>query len=94
MYHLFFLVGLWRSKVFVGQEDLLPPPGSPDPANPIVYKQISGDQVTFDATTGERAAGDGSSAAVFALTDGLYWCMLAESNGEAALFDAPEGIFA
>lgn len=38
---------------------------------------------------GQRS--DDGGSAVFALTDGAYWCMLAESNGEAALFDAPEG---
>lgn len=42
----------------------------------------------FDET-GERT--DAGGAAVYALTAGGYWCMLAESNGEAALFDAPEG---
>eukprot|EP00752_Nemacystus_decipiens_P002140 g2039.t1 len=44
----------------------------------------------FDET-GERT--DASGAAVYALTAGGYWCMLAESDGEAALFDAPEGGF-
>lgn len=76
-------------KVFDGQDELLPLPGSPDAANPVLYKQISGEPVTFDAVTGERNA-DGRTA-VFALTEGVYWCLLAESNGEAALFDAPEG---
>lgn len=39
---------------------------------------------------GERS--DAGGAAVYTLTAGSYWCMLAESNGEATLFDAPEGM--
>lgn len=35
--------------------------------------------------------GGAAASAVFALTDGAYFCMLAESGGEAVLFDAPEG---
>lgn len=66
--------------------EFLPLPGSPDPANPILYEQIAG-QPAFDEVTGER---NGNSA-MFVLTDGTYMTMLAESNGEAALFDAPEG---
>lgn len=58
------------------------------PGNPVTYEQIAG-KPAFDDATGER----NSNAAVFALTDGSYQCMLAESNGEAALFDAPEGEF-
>lgn len=77
--------------MFDGQDELLPLPGSPDAANPVLYKQISGQPVTFDAVTGERSGDDGGGTAVFALTEGVYWCLLAESNGEAALFDAPEG---
>lgn len=42
----------------------------------------------FDET-GKRS--DAGGSAVYALFAGVYWCMLAESNGEAALFDAPEG---
>ena len=38
---------------------------------------------------GERINTGG--AAVYTLFAGSYWCMLAESNGEATLFDAPEG---
>ncbi|CAM9242475.1 unnamed protein product [Scytosiphon promiscuus] len=68
--------------------EFLPLPGDPDPANPILYEQISGEPA-FDEVTGERT---GNSAA-FVLTDGTYMAMLAESNGEAALFDAPEGSF-
>lgn len=66
--------------------EFLPLPGSPDPANPILYEQIAGEPA-FDEVTGER---NGNSAA-FVLTDGTYMAMLAESDGEAALFDAPEG---
>lgn len=44
----------------------------------------------FDEETGERI--DTNGAAVYGLFAGMYWCMLAESNGEAALFDVPEGI--
>lgn len=67
-------------------------PGSPNPANPLTYKQISGEPVSFDATTGERT-NEYSPGAVFAIHGVAYWCTLAESNGEAVLFDAPEGIF-
>lgn len=38
------------------------------------------------------AAREHAKAAVFVLTAGSYFCMVAESNGEAVLFDAPEGI--
>ena len=68
-------------------EEFLPLPGSPDPSNPTKYKQIAGEPA-FDEDTGIRS--DGS--AVFVLTEGLYFCMLAESNGVAVLFDAPEGL--
>lgn len=64
-------------------------PGSPDPSNPTTYKQIDGDPVVFDEATGERNGT--TNSAVFVLTEGTYFCMLVESNGEAALFDAPEG---
>lgn len=43
----------------------------------------------FDET-GERI--DAGGAAVYVLLGGAHWCMLAESNGEAILFDAPEGM--
>ncbi|CAN0516587.1 unnamed protein product, partial [Ectocarpus sp. 12 AP-2014] len=33
------------SQVFDGQDELLPLPGSPDAANPVLYKQISGEPV-------------------------------------------------
>ena len=69
-------------------EEFLPLPGVPDPANPAKYKQIAGEPA-FDEGTGLR----NDKSAVFALTDGIYFCMLAESNGEAVLFDAPEGIY-
>lgn len=69
-------------------EEFLPLPGSPDPANPAKYKQIAGD-LGFDEDTGMR----NDKAAVFVVTEGTYFCMLAESNGEAVLFDAPEGSF-
>ena len=68
-------------------EAFLPLPGSPDPANPAKYKQIAGEPA-FDEDTGVRS----DSSAVFVLTEGIYFCMLAESNGEAVLFDAPEGL--
>lgn len=67
--------------------DFLPLPGSPDPTNPTRYKQIAGSPA-FDEETGER----NSDAAVFVLTEGFYMCMLAESDGAAALFDAPEDV--
>lgn len=61
-------------------------PGSPDPSNPVVYKQIAGEPA-FDSS-GNRV----DSPAIFVLYDAAtYFCMLIESNGEAALFDAPEG---
>ena len=75
-------------KVFDGQDELLPLPGTPDPLNPVLYQQISGSPM-FDET-GERTNAGG--AAVYTLTAGGYWCMLAESNGEATLFGAPEGM--
>ena len=60
---------------------------SATPGNPALYQQIAGEPA-FDEATGER----NGNAAVFALYDGTaYQCMLAESNGVAALFDAPEG---
>ena len=68
-------------------EEFLPLPGSPDPANPAKYKQIAGD-LAFDEDTSMR----NDKSAVFVLTEGTYFCMLAESNGEAVLFDAPEGL--
>ncbi|CAM9795943.1 unnamed protein product, partial [Laminaria digitata] len=52
------------------------------------YKQIAGEPA-FDEDTGLR----NNNSAVFVLTEGVYFCMLAESNGEAVLFDAPEGAF-
>lgn len=67
-------------------EDFYTLPGTPDPANPARYKQIAGDPA-FDAVTGLR----NDNSAVFVITEGVFFCMLAESNGEAALFDAPEG---
>ncbi|CAM9874646.1 unnamed protein product, partial [Choristocarpus tenellus] len=51
------------------------------------YQQIGGLDA-FDAD-GTR----NSNPAVFILTEGTYFCMIAESEGEAALFDAPEGSF-
>lgn len=80
---------LSTQQVFDGQDELLPLPGTTDPLNPVLYRQISGLPI-FDET-GERSDA-GGAAAVYALTAGGYWCMLAESNGEAVLFDAPEGI--
>eukprot|EP00903_Cladosiphon_okamuranus_P012976 g12110.t1 len=77
------------AQVFDGQDQLLPLPGTTDPLNPVLYRQISGSPM-FDET-GERS--DVGGAAVYTLTAGAFWCMLAESNGEAALFDAPEGGF-
>ncbi|CAN0190058.1 unnamed protein product, partial [Discosporangium mesarthrocarpum] len=49
------------------------------------YQQIAGNPA-FDA--------DGSrndNSAVFVITEGVYFFMVAESNGVATLFDAPEG---
>lgn len=67
-------------------DNFSPLPGSPDAANPVVYKQIAGDPAFDDS--GVRT----DTAAIFALHDSeSYLCMLAESNGEAALFDSPEG---
>lgn len=81
-----------RRQVFEGVDDFVILPGNPDPSNPSRYQQIAGLPVSFDADTGARVpAEDGSGAAVFVLTDGVYFCMIAESEGEAALFDAPEG---
>lgn len=74
-----------------GPENLAPLPGSPDPANPTKWVQVGGDPVSFDAVTGARISSPPGSAALFALTEGFYFCMLVESDGEAALFDAPEG---
>lgn len=68
-------------------EQFFPLPGTPDPANPAMFKQIAGDPA-FDEVTGLR----NDNAAVFVITEGVFFCMLAESNGEAALFDAPEGV--
>lgn len=68
-------------------EDFFPLPGTPDPANPARYKQIAGDPA-FDEVTGLR----NNNSAVFVITEGVFFCMLAESNGEAALFNAPEGV--
>ena len=68
-------------------EEFFPLPGSPDPANPTKYKQIAGEPA-FDEDTGMTR---GDASAVYVLTEGTYFCMLAESNGEAVLFDAPEG---
>lgn len=79
------------TQAFAGTEDLLPLPGSTDEANPTTWVQVAGDPVSFDATTGARISSPSGSAAVFALTEGSYFCMLVESDGEAALFDAPEG---
>ena len=62
-------------------------PGSPDPANPARYKQIAG-APAFDEDTGLR----NDNTAVFVITEGVFFCMLAESNGTAALFNAPEGV--
>lgn len=71
-------------------EEFLPLPGDTDPANPIKYKQIAGAS-SFDEVTGARYNATASNdAAVFVLTEGVYFCMLAESGGEAVLFDAPE----
>lgn len=80
-----------QRQAFAGVDDFVTLPGSPDPLNPVRYKQIAGAPVSFDADTGERTASDVESGAVFVLTEGLYFCMVAESNSEAALFDAPEG---
>lgn len=79
------------TQAFAGTEDLVSLPGSPDEANPTTWVQVAGDPVSFDATTGARISSPLGSAAVFALTEGSYFCMLVESDGEAALFDAPEG---
>lgn len=74
-------------QVFDGVEEFLPLPGDDvDPENPVSYKQIAGKQA-FDAVSGER----NDNTAVFVLTEGTYFCMVVESDGEAALFDAPEG---
>lgn len=57
-----------------------PLPGSQDPANPVKFAQIAGEP-SFDKLTGERnngTAGGNDAAAVFVLTDGSYFCMLAE----------------
>ena len=79
-------------KVSDGVDDFLPLPGSPGPGGSVKYKQIAGEPVTFDADSGARNNSPASgSAAVFVLKGGAYFCMLAESDGEAALFDAPEG---
>lgn len=51
----------------------------------VVHVQIAGEPAVFGA------AREHAKAAVFVLTAGSYFCMVAESNGEAALFDAPEG---
>lgn len=75
------------AQVSDGRYEFLPLPGSPDPANPVIYKQIAG-KPAFGAS-GRR----NDNPAVFVLHEGAYFCMLAESNGEAALFDAPEGSF-
>ena len=71
------------SEVF---ETFDPLPGTPDPSNPTRYRQIEG-QPAFDEDSGER----NSNPAVFVLTEGIVFCMLVESDGEAALFDVPEG---
>lgn len=60
--------------------EFYPLPGSQDPANPVKFKQIAG-KPSFDVVTGERNNTTGSSStegAVFVLTDGSYFCMLAE----------------
>lgn len=75
-------------EVYAGADEFSPLPGNPDPANPVVYKQIAGGPA-FDASGVRR-----DTAAVFAIHGGAYFCMLAESDGEAALFDAPEGMLA
>lgn len=62
----------------------LPLPSSVSSGNSLTYVQIAG-LPAFDEVTGERTG----NAAVFVLTDGNHQCMLAESRGEAALFDAP-----
>ena len=82
----------WACDVFTqvppeAFEEFLPLPGSPNPDNPSMYKQIAGDPA-FDEATGLR----NDNTAVFVLTEGAYFTMLAESNGEAVLFDAPEGM--
>ena len=85
---MFVRISSSQPQVFDGQDELLPIPGAIDPLNPVLYRQISGSPVFDEA--GERS--DAGGAAVFALTAGGFWCMLAESDGEAALFDAPEGM--
>ena len=90
-YHRFPPSTVPPTQVYAGTEDLVSLPGSPDEANPTTWVQVAGDPVSFDATTGARISSPPGSAAVFALTEGSYFCMLVESDGEAALFDAPEG---
>ena len=68
-------------------EDFYTLPGNPDPLNPARYKQIAGEPA-FDEDTGLR---NGNSA-VFVITETVFFCMLAESNGVATLFNAPEGM--
>lgn len=66
-------------------EDFLPIPdggSSGNASNPVMYKQIGGNKAS--------GSSEGTTA-VYALTEGAYFCMLAESGGEAVLFDAPEG---
>eukprot|EP00903_Cladosiphon_okamuranus_P020686 g18993.t2 len=73
--------------------EFYPLPGAQDPANPVKFVQIAGTS-SFDVVTGERNNGTGSdAAAMYVLTDGCYFCMLAESDHEAVLFDAPESAF-
>lgn len=73
------------AEAYRGADELSTLPGNPDPANPVIYKQIAGEPA-FDASGKRR-----DTAAVFAIKGGDYFCMLAESRGEAALFDSPEG---
>lgn len=68
-------------------EDFYTLPGTPDPLNPATYKQIAGEPA-FDEDTGLR----NDNSAVFVITDGVFFCMIAESNGVATLFNAPEGL--
>lgn len=61
--------------------EFYPLPGSQDPANPVKFAQIAGSNPSFDVLTGERnngTASDTAADAVFVLTDGSYFCMLAE----------------
>lgn len=78
------------ADAYDGAELFQPLPGNGvDSANPVKYQQIAGREA-LDFASGER----NDNAAVFVLTEGTYFCMVVESDGEAALFDAPEGLCA